>query len=62
LIDPAAGERSVIPDFREPNNIRLGISPLYNTFEEIFLAMDQLKWIMENKIYEKYPGTRDAVT
>ena len=62
LIDPAAGERSVIPDFREPNNIRLGISPLYNTFEEIFLAMDQLKWIMENKIYEKYPRTRDAVT
>ena len=62
LADPASGERPVIPDFREPNNIRLGISPLYNTYEEIYLAIEQLKRIMENKTYEKYPGTRDAVT
>jgi len=62
LIDPAFSNRSVIPDFREPNNIRLGISPLYNTYEEIYLALEQLRLIMENKIYEKYPRTRDAVT
>ena len=62
LIDPDVGERVVIPDFREPNNIRLGITPLYTTYEEIFLAVDQMRTIMEQKIYERYPRTRDAVT
>ncbi len=62
LIDPEVGNRIVIPDFREPNNIRLGISPLYTSYEEIYSAVDQLRYILENKIYEKYPRTRDAVT
>jgi kynureninase len=52
----------VIPDFREPNNIRLGLSPLYTSFAEIYRAMQQLKHIIENKIYEKYPKTRETVT
>jgi kynureninase len=62
LIDPKVGDGTVIPDFREPNNIRLGISPLYTTFEEIYRAMDQLKYIIENRVYEKYPRSRDIVT
>lgn len=36
LTDPEVGGGAVIPDFREPNNIRLGITPLYTTYEEIF--------------------------
>ena len=62
LSDPDKGTHVVIPDFREPNNIRLGITPLYTTFEEIFLAMAQLKEIMENKSYESYPSLRAQVT
>ena len=62
LIDPVVGQRTVIPDFREPNNIGLGITPLYTTYEEIHTAMEQLKYIMDHKIYEKYPRSRDAVT
>ena len=62
LIDPEVGNRVIIPDFREPNNLRLGITPLYTTFEEIYIAMDQLHHIMEHKIYERYPRTRDMVT
>lgn len=62
LTDPSVGKRVVIPDFREPNNIRLGITPLYTTFEEIYSALDQLRYIMEHKIYEKYPRHRDMVT
>jgi kynureninase len=62
LADPGVGGRAVIPDFREPNNIRLGITPLYTTFEEIYTAMEQLKGIMAEKTYAKYTGTRDAVT
>lgn len=62
LIDPEVGNRVVIPDFREPNNLRLGITPLYTTFEEIYSAMDQLHHIMKHKIYERYPRTRGMVT
>jgi len=62
LIDPGVGDRVVIPDFREPNNIRFGITPLYTSYEEIHAAMEQLKYIMDNKIYKKYPSIREAVT
>jgi kynureninase len=62
LIDPGVGDRVVIPDFREPNNIRLGITPLYTSYEEIHTAMEKVKYILEHKIYEKYPRRRDAVT
>jgi kynureninase len=62
LSDPGQGSHVVIPDFREPNNIRLGITPLYTTFEEIFLAVAQLREIMEKKSYESYPSSRDQVT
>jgi kynureninase len=62
LIDPLVGNRVVIPDFREPNNIRLGVTPLYTSYEELYRALDQLRMIMEEKIYEKYPRIRDAVT
>jgi kynureninase len=62
LSDPDSGSHAVIPDFREPNNIRLGITPLYTTFEEIYLALAQLKEIMEKKTYESYPSSRAQVT
>jgi len=62
LIDQRVGNQVVIPDFREPNNIRLGITPLYTTFEEIHTALEQIRYIMVNKIYEKYPRRRDVVT
>ena len=31
-------------------------------FDFTYIAVDQLNYILENKIYEKYPRTRDAVT
>jgi len=62
LADPGVGDAVVIPDFREPNNMRLGISPLYTSYEEIYLAIMQLKEIITEKLYENYPNTRDQVT
>ncbi len=52
----------VIPDFREPNNLRLGIAPLYNTFTEIYRAMQRLKEIVELREYERYSTQRAIVT
>jgi kynureninase len=62
LIDPAVGEHVVLPDFREPNNIRFGITPLCTTYVEIYTAMQQLKHIMENTLYKKYPRRKEMVT
>lgn len=62
LADPGVGDGAVIPDFREPNNIRMGISPLYTTYEDIFRAMFQMKEILDGKLYVKYPLTREQVT
>jgi kynureninase len=39
LIMPRLWERGVVPDFRRPNGIRLGLSPLSTSFAEIELAV-----------------------
>lgn len=36
-------EKQVIPDFRKPDNIRLGIAPLYTSFMDIFKAMGRIR-------------------
>lgn len=52
----------VIPDFREPDNIRLGVTPLYTTFTEIHQALARIRLIVEERIYERYSPARLAVT
>ena len=52
----------VIPDFREPDNIRLGIAPLYTTFTEIHRALDRMRTIVQDRIYERVSVNRSAVT
>lgn len=61
MIEPVDGSPSIIPDFRPPNNIRLGIAPLYNTFEEIFLTIIRIKKIVETKEYERFGDEKLAV-
>jgi len=55
-------EMNVIPDFREPDNIRLGFAPLYTSFIEIWEGFDRIKRVMEEKRYEKYPKQKLKVT
>ncbi len=55
-------EMGVIPDFREPDNIRLGFSSLYTSFVEIREGFDRIKRVMDEKRYEKYPKQRLTVT
>ncbi|MCE9644590.1 MAG: kynureninase [Chloroflexi bacterium] len=55
-------EMNVIPDFREPDNIRLGFAPLYTSFVEIWEGFDRIRRVMEDKKYEKYPKQKLAVT
>lgn len=54
MIEPIDVSPVIIPDFRPPNNIRLGIAPLYNTFEEIFQTIVRIRTIVESKEYERF--------
>ena len=62
LIESPPPATRVIPDFRAPDNIRLGITPLYTTFAEIHQALDRMRTIVEGKIYEAYSDERLKVT
>jgi len=55
-------EMNVIPDFREPDNIRLGFAPIYTSFVEIREGFDRIRKVMAEKRYGKYQKQRLAVT
>lgn len=55
-------EMNIIPDFREPNNIRLGIAPLYTRYVDIYETAVRMQRIVSERLYEKYPETRTTVT
>ena len=45
-------EKKVIVDFRAEDAIRFGFSPLYNSFEEVFLTVQRLCDIMQHSDYK----------
>ncbi|MEC5424189.1 kynureninase [Virgibacillus sp. C22-A2] len=51
----------VIPDFRNPNGIRLAPVALYNTFEEVWEMVRILKRIMTEERYKKYENKRGVI-
>ncbi|HJR81157.1 MAG TPA: kynureninase [Anaerolineales bacterium] len=55
-------EMNVIPDFRAPDNIRLGFAPLYISFADIWEGFDRIRRVMVEKRYEKYPKQKLTVT
>lgn len=55
-------EMNVLPDFREPDNLRLGLSPLYTSFADVWETVDRIRRVMVEERYARYPATRLAVT
>jgi kynureninase len=62
MIEPAGEAPVVIPDFRAPDNIRLGLAPLYTTFEEVYLALRRIQAIVESGEYTCFSPTPSGVT
>ncbi|MFC7537341.1 kynureninase [Sphingomonas sp. GCM10030256] len=46
-------ERGIIGDFRAPDLLRFGFAPLYNSFEEVWRAADQLRHVLGNRAYDQ---------
>lgn len=62
LINSPAPAVRVIPDFRAPDHIRLGVAPIYTTFSDIYRALDRVRIIVEKRIFEEYSHQRIGVT
>ena len=46
-------EKGVIADFRAPNILRFGFTPLYTSFEDIWKAVTILANVVENELYKQ---------
>lgn len=55
-------QMKVLPDFRRPDNIRLGINPLYNNLGQLETAVARLRQVVVDRLYEQYPPEMTAVT
>jgi kynureninase len=55
-------DMDVLPDFRKPDNIRLGITPLYTTFTELHEAVMRIRRVVTGRLYEKYDAGVQGVT
>jgi kynureninase len=55
-------DRSVVPDFRTPDRVRLGPAPLYTRFVDVWDAMDRFRDVLASGAHERYPRQHARVT
>jgi kynureninase len=53
---------NVIPDFRAPDTIRLGICPLYTTYTELHTAVTSVRTVLIDGLHEAYGRESHGVT
>lgn len=62
LIEPVLDRPVIIPDFRVPDNLRIGIAPLYLRHVDLVRAVERLVEIVETREYERFSHEPSAVT
>jgi kynureninase len=55
-------EMDVWPDFREPDNIRIGLAPLYVGFAEVWETVDRIRRVVQEERFLSYSAERTTVT
>jgi kynureninase len=55
-------EMNVVPDFREPDIIRLGLSPLYTSFEDVWTGIERIRQLVVEGRHTRYAQRRRPVT
>jgi kynureninase len=61
-VSQALRAAKVIPDFRTPERLRLGLAPLYTRFVDVFTGFDRLRAVMESGARRAHPAVRSRVT
>ena len=52
----------VVPDFRGPDSVRLGVAPLYTRYVDVWDAMDRLRGLVERGEQREVDQARSRVT
>ena len=55
-------EMNLLPDFREPDNLRLGLAPLYTSFCDVWEGVDRIRRVVQEQLFLHYPPERQTVT
>ena len=51
---------NVVPDFRRPDSIRLGLPPLYTRFADVWDAVDRLAALVADGVHERMPAEAES--
>lgn len=62
LISPPPGKPVIIPDFRTPDNLRIGLAPLFLGYEDIVRAAVRMQEIVTTSEYTAFTHETEAVT
>lgn len=62
MINSKPPDVRVIPDFRTPDNIRMGIAPLYTSYHDIHAAMDRIRTIAASQSYKNFSSDIQGIT
>ena len=52
----------VVPDYRGPDSVRLGIAPLYTRFVDVYDAIDRLRDLVARGVQREVDQTLSRVT
>jgi kynureninase len=55
-------ELNVIPDFRQPDNLRFAVAGLYTSYRELYEAVMRVRRVVVERRYEHYPFAAPFVT